>query len=448
MIEYVAEIVHCEWLDLFWEEFASKEVSEMRRTRSAIYVTATETGHISLTTVDATGQQQSFPEATPAELLVQREELNYTPLREKVMRLWEAYPLDGYDRPQKKAELSRLAQEVRESAELLRKFDPLGYFCVTSQLDLYQPQLGAALRSEDIDLMDVGAALLYALEEPALAQLPLRNMFEVAFNGMERATQRDRYELLTKTYAHAEPPVVDRYYPARRRAAGEGDVPLGSSPEYRVVSLDDLHHLLFSLYFAQKKQRIVRCECCWGYFIPPTTRPALYCDRIIDGKSCKQVGPGLRYTVELNRDAALRTYDALRHRMTSRRNRYVDCKAPDGQGNLIFMDYLAYEAWDQNAQTARKAYLANEITAEEFLHRIDIYHDLETYKVDAPCERGKSEWRRRIEADIRFDPYQEYAGMMTLDLGAENPQWELTPAEERIREAHGDSQPLRIRRDD
>lgn len=76
------------------------------------------------------------------------------------------------------------------------------------------------------------------------------------------------------------------------------------------------------------------------------------------------------------------------------------------------------------------------------------YHYLETCNVDAPRERGKSEWRRRVEADIRFDPFQEYAGMIALDLSTEDSRWEVTSAEECIREAHGDSQPLRTRKDD
>ena len=86
-----------------------------------------------------------------------------------VMHLWEAYPLDGADRARKKKKLARLSEEVRETSELLREIDPLGYFYVTQRLEQEQPMLDAALASEDIDLTDVGAQLLTILEAPALA---------------------------------------------------------------------------------------------------------------------------------------------------------------------------------------------------------------------------------------------------------------------------------------
>ena len=420
-----------------------KELSGMEKTGPAIYVTTAEDGRVSLSTVDAYGHTENYPETTPAEILVHREELDFTPLRDEVMRLWQTYPLDGDDRPQKKAELSRLAEEVCQEAESLRELDPLGYFYVTAQLELFLPRLDTALTSEDIDLMEVGATLITTLEEPAWSQIPLRNMFEVAFDGMERATQRERYELLTSTYASVVPPVVDRYYPVRRLTEPEGDVPLSTIRlEYRVETLDDLHHLLLSLYFAQKKQRIVRCECCWGYFIPPTTRPALFCDRVIDGKSCKQVGPGLRHMEGLNRDDALMAYDTLRYRMKARRDRYIT-PGRRGDKDLIPVDYLTFEDWDVTAKAARKAYLDGEITSEEFLRRIDLFHDLDSYEVDAPQGRGKSAWRKWVEADIRFDPYREFTDFMMLDLNATTPHWELTPGEELAQKAHGDDLPLR-----
>ena len=414
----------------------------MLRTGPAFYIRTEGKEKILLCTVTSIGQETAYPETTSAELLLRRSELNFIPLRDEVVRLWQEYPLIGYDRTQKKAELARLAEEVRTDSETLRELDPLGYFYVMEQLNRYQPQLDAALHSEDMDLMEAGATLINMLEEPAWSQIPLRNMFEIAFDGMERATQRERYELLTRTYAGVRPPVVDRYYPVRRIAISNGDIPLAGALEYRVETLDDLHHLLFSLYFAQKKQRIVRCECCWGYFIPPTTRPALYCDRVIDGKTCKQVGPNLRHAVELTRDAALGTYEALRRRMVARRDRYANA-APDGRGNLIHMDLQTYDEWDRTAQAARKAYVDGEISAKAFLQQIDLYHDLESYDVDAPKAPGKSVWRMQVERDIRFDPYQEYTPLMTLDLRAENPHWEVAPSEVRIRTAQGDVRSLR-----
>ena len=84
-----------------------------------------------------------------------------------------------------------------------------------------------------------------------------------------------------------------------------------------------------------------------------------------------------------------------------------------------------------------------DISAKAFLQQIDLYHDLESYDVDAPKAPGKSTWRRQVERDIRFDPYQEYSPLMTLDLREENPHWEVTPSEARIRTAQGEIRGLR-----
>ena len=132
--------------------------------------------------------------------------------------------MDGYDRAMKKEELTRLSEEVREISALLREIDSLGYFYITQRLERNRPALDEALASENADLMEAGARLLNILEEPARTQVRLRNMFEVAFDGMERATQRERFERLTSTY----PCVVDRYFPVRR-LAGEGDAALSGS---------------------------------------------------------------------------------------------------------------------------------------------------------------------------------------------------------------------------
>lgn len=47
------------------------------------------------------------------------------------------------------------------------------------------------------------------------------------------------------------------------------------------------------LYLRQSKQRIICCEHCWEYFIPPTKKVTRYCDQVYDGESCKQRGANL-----------------------------------------------------------------------------------------------------------------------------------------------------------
>ena len=300
------------------------------------------------------GQTERFPACTPAELLLRAVEIDYTQLRDEVMRLWEQYPMDGVDRAAKKEELAHLLEEVREAAEPLRESDRLGSFYVTQRLERNRPLLEAALASEDVDLMEAGELLLNMLEAPAMAQVRLRNMFEVAFDGMERATQRERFERLASAY----PPVVERHFPMRRL-----------------------------------------------------------------------VGKG---------NAALRIYDTLRHRRASEYSDLLAVSVDEGAQERI----RAYDAWDAEARAAREAYVKGGIDAAEFLRRIGYDGEAE---LTATSDSGKSEWRRRVERSISFDPWMEYRGMMTLDLTADAPQWELTSAAEQVREAQGEHRSLRDR---
>ena len=80
-------------------------------------------------------------------------------------------------------------------------------------------------------LLNAAEELLHVLEEPISTQVCLRNILEMTFDGMERA-----------------------------------------------------------LYFQQDKQRIARCDYCWGWFIPKTKKATRYCDRVTDGFHCKQRG--------------------------------------------------------------------------------------------------------------------------------------------------------------
>ena len=396
----------------------------------AFFVEAADEGQIVLSVCGVDGKRTRLSTRTPAEELLRAVEIDYTQLRDEVMRLWETYPLDGTDRARKKKELARLSEEVLETSELLREIDPPGYFYVTQRLE--QPTLDAALASEDIDLTDVGARLLTILEAPALAQVRLRNLFEVAFDGMERATQRERYELLASTY----PSAVGKYYPARQ-IADAGDVPFDAAHvEYRVEEPDELYRLLLMLYFSQSRQRIARCECCFGYFIPKTKRATIYCDRVFDGKSCKAAGSGWKYTAAMDRDAVLRIYDTLRHERAASYSEYMGLFK--GRSDPEYVN--SYEAWCASASAAREAYLAREIDAAEFLRRIEYDGEAEP---TAPEKQGKSEWRRNLERDIDFDPWMEYRGMMALDLSAEDASWEITTAAKQVREAQGEHRGLR-----
>ena len=84
---------------------------KVRRTGPAFYVEADSESAVVLTVVDAEGREESFPATTPAEALLNMVAVDYTALRDKVLRLWFEYPLEIYDREKQKAELSRLAAE-------------------------------------------------------------------------------------------------------------------------------------------------------------------------------------------------------------------------------------------------------------------------------------------------------------------------------------------------
>ena len=73
-------------------------------------------------------------------------------------------------------------------------------------------------------------------------------------------------------------------------------------------------------------------------------------------------------------------------------------------------------------------------STEEFLRRIDVYHDLESYQVSAPESPGKSVLQERVEQDIDFDPTDAYPETVQwLDLSVPDPQWETYTAEELVR---------------
>lgn len=203
--------------------------------------------------------------------------------------------------------------------------------------------------------------------------------------------------------------------------------------EYAVSSLYELYLLELMLYFRQEKRRIARCEYCWGYFIPKTSHATAYCDRKIDGKTCKQLGPNLKRFAGPERDEALRIYKQLRQRMAARMERY-ESAAPFERTKLLKMNLHMYAEWSDLASDARMAYLKRELDTEEFLRRIDVYHDLESYQVRAPEEAGKSIFQKRVERDIDFDPEYTYPKtMQVLDMSVPDPKWETYTAEELVR---------------
>lgn len=132
--------------------------------------------------------------------------------------------------------------------------------------------------------------------------------------------------------------------------------------------------------------------------------------------------------------------------MYARMLRYQD--APPNQGDrLIPMTVVQYDEWQQNARQARRAYIAGDIEAEEFLRRIDTTHELKTYdavKQGLPPE--ESVWQKRVAGDLNFDPVRKYpVSFMVLDLSdsQKDPQWQVLSWDELIQKDHKGHQSLR-----
>ena len=85
---------------------------------------------------------------------------------------------------------------------MLCDIDPVSFFVLGQLLD-------RSLRQEDDGsasfFLYAAAQLLQILEEPLRAQVYLRNALEIACDGMERATQQERYQKLIGTYPGLQP---------------------------------------------------------------------------------------------------------------------------------------------------------------------------------------------------------------------------------------------------
>ncbi|MBQ7178706.1 MAG: hypothetical protein IJS08_14925, partial [Victivallales bacterium] len=134
-------------------------------------------------------------------------------------------------------------------------------------------------------------------------------------------------------------------------------------------------------------------------------------------------------------------YDTLRHRRAASFNEHMDEQSGvDAAADRAFID--EFEAWDAEARIAREAYLARQITVEEFLRRVGYDGEVNSARLE---ESDEGQWRKCVERELNFDPWMEYSNMMTFDLAAELPRWEIIPATERVRNAQGEHRSLRDR---
>ncbi len=388
-------------------------------------------GKICAFMVDLNGQEKRLPPITPAEDLVGAAEIDYGTYRQEIQKLYEEHPLFEDKLDISMLDLEDLAAEALMLPSMLQEIDPLGFFEVDWFLD-------QALRMKDdgsaLFLLRAGRRLLRILEIPIRTQIRLRNIMEMTFDGMERATQQERFEKLRGVY-----PNIAAFCDPSRLADYE-NVPL----QLRAASVFQLRLAELLLYFQQDKRRIARCDYCWNYFIPRTRAATRYCDRIFEGQSCKKRGANLKRKRGPEQNDALRLFKQLRDRMYARALRYED--APESQRKkLIPMTSIQYGNWEENARAARREYVAGKITAEEFLRCIDTTHELDSYdtvKQELPPE--ESVWQRIVAGNLDFDPARQYpASFMDLDLGKGQSQWQYFTREELIQKDQEGHQSLR-----
>ena len=379
----------------------------------------------------ADGRETILPSTTPAEHLIAASEVDYSAYRREIRNLREHHPLFEERLEVSQVDFEDFVAEALLLPAMLREIDPVGYFVVVQLMD-------QSLRQEDdgsaLFLLNAAAQLLQILEEPLRAQVYLRNALEIACDGMERATQQERYQKLIGTYPELQRLCDPALLPDH---PDQGKV-------YAAYSMFGLLGLELALYFHQDKQRIARCDYCWLYFIPKTKKETHYCDRETDGFPCKQRGSRFKRNLDAEQDEALLVCKKLRDRMYARMLRYTTA-LPENRQDLIPMDYDQYDTWSENARLARIDYLDGKLTAEEFLRKIDTMHDLEDYTVDeTQTSPAETAWQRMVAGNIGFDPELHYPeGFMLLDLGADDPKWQTFSADDLRRRDQEGHQSLR-----
>ena len=378
------------------------------------------------------GTETQLPAITPTKDLIAATEADYQEYRREIRRLREEHPLFEDRIDISVAGFEDFVAEALLLPSMLQKTDPVSSF-VLGEL------LHQSLQTEDDGsasfLLSAAAELLYILEEPIRVQTCLRNIFEMTFDGMERAKQQERFEKLCRVYSDigglCDPAALPDVEPGHRTFA--------------VNSIFGLRLLELALYFQQHDQRIARCDYCWEWFIPKTKKVTRYCDRVTDGYPCKQRGARFKRNLVEEQDGALKICNQLRDRMYARLLRWQDA-APSERGGLIPMDYDQYSTWSENARLARIEYLEGKLMAEEFLRRVDVTQELTIYETDKAEVVKETDWQRLVARSYSFDTATHYPEVMQVqDLRVPEPRWELYTADDLRREDQKGHQSLRER---
>lgn len=195
----------------------------------------------------ADGRTTALPCATPAEHLIAASEIDYRPYRREIQKLREQHSFFESCFEVSLDDFEDFVAEALLLPSMLQEVDPVGYFVLEQLLD-------QSLRQEDDGsasfLLRAAEQLLQILEEPVRTQVYLRNVLGIACDGMERATQQERFQKLIGTYPELQSLCDPALLPD---GPSKGQV-------YAVNSLFALLGLELALYFRQDKQRIARCD--------------------------------------------------------------------------------------------------------------------------------------------------------------------------------------------
>lgn len=267
-----------------------------------IYLYMEDGIRVSTVLVLGDGTEQRLPAVTPAEALLDAVSIDYADYRRKIRHLREEHPLFEPKLDISMSDLEDLAAEALLLPSMIADRDPVGVFFLGYLLDRYLRMTDDGSASF---LLSAGQTLLRALEAPVLTQIRLKNIFEMVFDAAELTTPQEQLTRLRSVYPDI----------AQVCAPNELDEP---PLTFQASSVYGLRMLELMLYFRQDRQSIARCEHCWRYFIPKTKKVTRYCDRVLDGQSCKQRGANLARHKKQEQNDVLLLYRQLRERMYAR----------------------------------------------------------------------------------------------------------------------------------
>lgn len=136
-------------------------------------------------------------------------------------------------------------------------------------------------------------------------------------------------------------------------------------PYYRVEDMESILYLEF-MEMLRRGIYVRKCALCGRYFILTDKRRREFCSREYrDGKTCREIGPLLRYEKALTEDSYLQKFETAYNRIYSRYYRAdgkteAECSGKD-------MTKEEFMAWSRAASKAKADYQKGLISGEEMM---------------------------------------------------------------------------------